>query len=44
MIEVDYTITESQKGILVLAASGVGGWSLVYTNVTKKPDIIVMDN
>jgi len=35
MIEVDYMITESQKGILDLAASSVGGWSLVYTNVTK---------
>ena len=44
MIEVDYTITESQKGVLALAASGVGGWSLVYTNVTKKSDIIVIDN
>jgi hypothetical protein len=44
LIEVDYTITESQKGVLALAASGVGGWSLVYTNVTRKSDIIVIDN
>jgi hypothetical protein len=36
--------TESQKGVHALAASGVGDWSLVYTNVAKKPDTIVIDN
>jgi len=34
----------SMKNVHVISASGVGGGSLVYSNVTEKPDDSVMEN
>ena len=42
MIDEVYMIIESLKGFILLA-SGVGGGSLVYTNVTEEPDKEVVD-